>query len=378
MINDIRIHLAIIMYMGGCLSLMIYNAIVIFHKRSIRRAMLYNTDKWIKTIHQQLTDNIGTFTKKHEKHLVKSLSYVENLIAFSNALNYLKLEYGNNFYNEYMDMLVQRKIFLILAVAYKKKKNEERAYFAYFVAQHPLVAKNTGGICTHTIDTMVSYIESSDIYCRVNVLKALCTIGDIHGIINILQFFSDKFYFIHHKLLAEDLFSFAGDKEVLALYLWGKYKVWNNNIILGVITFITMFSDGFTNAFLPVLQNPLANAEIRIAIIRYYSKYSFSPAQSILVEYLNQTDNYDIAAEAASALRSHPGNVTTIALTSALQSDNWYVRYNAAASLAELGEFSNSIINASPDSNSDAIQIIQYMVEHIGVEKHMNVSELII
>jgi len=357
---------------------MIYNAIVIFHKKNSGKAMLHNTNKWLKTMHQQLIVDSETLEKKHEKLLLKSLRRVEKLIAFSNALNYLKLEYGDCFYEEYMDKLVQSEVFRTLSVAYKVKKNEERAYFAYFVSQHPQVAKNKEGICTDTIDTMVSYIESSDIYCRVNVLKALCMVGDTHGIINVLQFFSDKFNFIHHKLLAEDLFNFAGDKEVLALYLWGKYKVWNDNIMLGVITFITMFSDGFKNAFLPVLQNPSASAEIRLAVIRYYKEYSFNLAQPILVEYLNQTENYEFAAEAASTLSAYPDNITSMALISALQSDNWYVQYNAASSLVALGGYSSRVVNRFPNSNNDALQIIQYMVEHMSVEKDMNVSEVII
>jgi len=366
MINDLRIHLAIIMYMGGCLSLMIYNAIVILHKKNRNKAMLCNTDKWIKAIHEQVAANRVILSPKHEKHLLKSLKHAEKLIAFSNALNYWKLEDSFHFYNPYMDMLVQSDAFHMLAIVYKEKKNEERAYFAYFVSQHPQVAKNTEGICIDMMNAIVSYIETSDIYCRVNVFKALCTVGNMYGIVSVLQFFSDKFNFVHHKLLADDLSKFVGDKEVLALHLWGKYRQWNDNIMLGVITFITMFSDRFKNAFLPVLQNPLASVEIRLAIIRYYKEYSFDMAQPVLIEYLSQTENYDIAAEAASALGAYPGRSTTTALISALQSDSWYVQYNAASSLVALGEC----------WDSDALPLIQYMMEHMNNEKNMIASEV--
>ena len=338
MVNDIRIHLAIIMYMGGCLSLMIYNAAVIFHKKSSNKAMQRSTNKWIVAIFRELnaSSSMITLSPKHQKRLARSLRHVEKLIAFSSALNFFKLKHGTDFYEKYMSMLVQSGVFHALAIAYKEKKNEERAYFAHFVSQHPRVAKTTKGICESIIDTMVSYIEASDIYCRVNVLKALCMVGDLHGITSVLQFFSDKSNFIHHKLLAEDLFNFTGDKGVLAQHLWGKYKEWNNNIMLGVITFISMFSNKFEDAFLPVLQDPSVHVEIRLAIIRYYKKYSFNMAQPILIEYLNQTENYDFAAEAASALGAYPGHSTTVALISALQSDNWYVQYNATSSLFAL------------------------------------------
>ena len=374
MITDIRIHMAILMYLIGCFSLMIYNAVVIYRKKNSSLAMLRNTDKWIADIYKQ--HNVKN--SKHEKYLLKDLKRVENLIAFSNALNYFKQKYKTGLFDKYIHLLARSRVFHALAIIYGQKKNEERAYFAHFISQYPQLAKDTNGICTETINTMISYIDASDIYCRSNVLKALCRVGDIHGIVNILQLFSDKNNFIHHRQLAEDLFNFAGDKEVLALYLWGKYKMWNNNIMLGVITFITMFSDTFKDAFLPVLQNNSADTEIRLAIIRYYKKYSYKPAQSILVEYLNQAENYDFATEAASALSTYPGQSTVNALTSALQSENWHVQYNAASSLVSLGKYTESFINGLTNSDSNALQIVQYMLEHTSDEKDMNVSEVIV
>ena len=378
MVNDIRIQLVILMYLLGCLSLMIYNVIVIYRKRSSDKAMRNNINKWIRIIQQQLPFNIGILilNYKHEKHLLKSLTRIENLIAFSNALNYFKLEHRTYIFDDYMGMLAQSKVFSTLAVAYKVKKNEERAYFAYFISQYPQLATNTEGICTDMVNAMISYIDDSDIYCRTNVLKALCRVGDTHGIINVLQSFSDKSNFIHHRLLAEELFNFTGDKEVLALYLWGKYKMWNDNVMLGVVTFITMFSDGFKNAFLPALQNKFTNADIRLAIIRYYKEYKFDSALPVLIEYLNQTENYDFAMEAASALSAYPGYDTTHALISALQSDNWHVQYSAASSLVALGEYSEDFINDLTSGN--ALQIAQYMLEHTKDKNDMNVREVII
>jgi len=371
MVNDIRVHMAILMYLTGCISLMAYNAVVIFHKKNSSQKMLKNTNKWIKSISQK------SFGSKYKKHLIKNLKHVEKLIAFSNALNYFKRKQSDESYSKYMNMLVQSEIFRTLAIAYRHKKNEERAYFAYFISQYPQLAKNTEGICIDTINTIVSYIETSDIYCRSNVLKALCRVGDMHGIANVLQSFSDNLNFIHHRLLAEDLFSFAGNKEVLALYLWEKYKLWNSNIMLGVITFITMFSDVFKDAFLPILQNKSTNDKICIAIIRYYKAYSFKPAQPILVEYLNQTENYDFAIEAAATLSAYPGQDTIHALIAALQSNNWHVRYSAASSLVTLGEYPDHLIN-NPNNHGDALQLVQYMLAHTSNEKSMNVSEVII
>ncbi|MCL2378028.1 MAG: HEAT repeat domain-containing protein [Defluviitaleaceae bacterium] len=364
MINDLRIHLAIIMYMFGCFSIMIFNAIIIYRKKYDDRAMERNTKKWAKAINQQLNtkSGIAVINLKHKKHLLKRLLHAEKLIAFSNALTFIKQEH-DDLYSKYLGMLAQSKVFHTLAPAYIQKKSEERAYFAYFVSQHPAIAKNL-------TDIMNEFIVSSDIYCRANVLKALCKIGDMHGVESVLQFFSDKPIFIHHLLLAEDLFDFAGDKDALALSLWGNYKFWNDNIVLGIITFITMFSGRFKEAFLPVLQNRFTNGEIRLAIIRYYKDYSFKPAHPILIECLNQTDNYDIAIQAASALCAYPGPATTAALTSALESENWHVRYNAAAALVELGEHMGILNN----SDTEVSEIILYILAQNKTEKAISME----
>jgi len=397
------------MYMFGCFSIMIFNAVIIYRKKVDSKAMKKNTARWVKIIQQcsvpQLdvvalpkicnassiyrqdlqhlmrngsrTDNISIINKKNKKHLLKSLKNVAKLIAFSNALNHVRRENSDG-YDRYMDMLMESEVFRTLALVYKKKKSEERAYFAYFVYQHPSVAKNAEGICKNIIDTMITFMVASNIYCRVNVFKALCRVGDANGIMNALQFFSDKSVFVHHKLLAEDLYDFAGDKDALAIQLWERHNIWNGNIMLGIISFIAMFSDGFRAAFLPVLESPSVSMDIRIEIIRYYKKYSFLPAQPILVEYLSQTENYDIANEAASALCAYPGFNTTRALVSALQSENWYVQYNAASSLVELGEYMGETGDRLPGDDSDVVQIIEYKVAHANEEKYINESGVIV
>jgi len=365
------------MYMFGCFSIMIYNAFVIYRKKSRSKAMKKNTAGWIKSVCQQITANDAAICPRHKKHLIKNLAHVEELIAFSHALNFFNLGYSKDFYNKYMSILVESKIFQSLALAYKKKKNEEQAYFAHFVSQHPSVAKNAEGICKNTTDSIVSFTVNSDIYCRVNVLKALCKLGDMHGIISVLQFYSDKPAFIHHKLLAEDLYGFAGDKEVLALTLWEKHKFLNDNIVLGVITFIAMFSDRFKTAFLPVLQSQSANADIRLALIRYYKEYNFEPAQPILIEYLNQTDSYELAMAAALSLSAYPGFATIHALNTALESENWYVRYNAVSSLVELGAYRDRFSYNAQSRDSNVLQMIDYKLDHAN-EKYVNASEVII
>jgi len=352
---------------------MIYNAIIIYRKKRQRNTMARRTESWMTSINKEILTRevIETLSLVHEREIVQRLNRVEDLIAYMNALNHFKQDHKQaHFFNNYMNMLVKSNVFFTLSIDYLEKRNEEKAYFAYFISQYPQAAQTESGVCTNTTNTIVSYINDSDIYCRTNVLKALCKVGDMYGIVNVLQFYSDSNSYVHHKLLAEDLFNFAGDREVLALFLWDNYRTWNFNIVVGVVTFITMFSTAFKTAFLPALKNKSLNAEIRLAIIRYYKKYHHAPAQDTIIGYLGQTDNYAFANQAASALSEYPSHATTSALTIALDSDNWYVRRNAIVSLIALGEYTGGMVDSDlPSTNTEARQLIQYTLEHASEEK---------
>jgi len=346
--------------MFGCFSIMIFNAIIIIRKKIDNKALKNNTKKWITTITQQLESNKETISKKNKIYLKKNLTHVKQLIAFSSALDFFKVECDKNSYTKYMAILTKNRVFQSLAHVYKKKKIEERAYFAYFVYKHPSVARTKEGACKNTTDTIASFVTTRDIYCNINVLKALCSVGDMHGIASVLQYFSEKSMFIHHKLLSYELNKFVGDKDVLAQRLWEKRNVWNDNVMLGIISFIAMFSDGYKKEFISMLCDQSVGIGIRIAIISYYKEHRFKPAQPILVDYLHQTDNYEIANKAASALRTYPGFITTNALLQALKSENWDVKYNAASSLVELGENIVVYDNNIGNYDSDVVQIFKY------------------
>jgi len=354
------------MYLLGCVSIMVYNAMVIIRKNNSSKAMVRNTDRWAKEIKIQLEQDEYELNPKHEKNLRRYLRNVEQLIAYSNALGRIKNEDYAAALDRYMVKLVENDVFVYLTADYRDRRTQERAYLAFFISQYPQVAKNSDGISSGTVDNMVSYIEDSDIYCRVNVLKALSHVGDMYGVANVLQFFSERRYFIHHKLLADELLCFVGNKEDLAKRLWSNHRIWNPNIMLGVVNFITMCSGAFDEEFLPVLKNPSANVEIRLAIMRYYRKNIYSQVHPILLEYLSQTENYDFAIVAAFVLDAYPSPVTTAALKAALESDKWHVRYNAITSLVNLGEYSEDMVNELIEHDNDALQILQYKLEHAG------------
>ena len=241
MIFDIRIYIIVAMFMLACISLMFFNFVIIRYSKSKYILSANKINKWNTILHKQTTttSNKRIHALKHEKLLLKKLSNPDNLITYSHALQYLKSELPKA-YNIYIRM--NYSAFKKLADIYSRKPSIERACYADFICNFPQVAGKT---YTPLIDTIVSYIDDSHIHCRINIIRALCSIGNVQGIVNALQLINDKILFMHDEILTNELLNFKGDKQALADYLWSKSRCWNNNIMVAVIKFITDFSENY-------------------------------------------------------------------------------------------------------------------------------------
>jgi len=219
MVNDIRIYIAIGIFMLISISLMIFNLVIIYYSKNRDAYSSKRNKKWRGVIYRQSGIAPGKKQKasKHEKFLLKKLSNPENLVAYSNALQYLK----NEFYEEYRDYINKiYPIFLQLANKYGKKPSIEKACYADFVCNFPQIAK--GGMYGHLVDTIITYTDDSSIHCSVNVLRALCSISSTEGVVRTLQMLNDESVFVHNLTLINELSNFNGDKEVLLESLHNK------------------------------------------------------------------------------------------------------------------------------------------------------------
>jgi len=286
MIFDMRIYVIVAIFMLACISLMFFNFVIIRYSKSKYTLSTNRINKWKHILHEQVsrTSNKGIHALKHEKLLLKKLSNPENLITYSHALQYLKNKLPQA-YNIYTRM--NYSAFKKLTDIYSSKPSIERACYADFICAFPQAA---GKMYTPLLDTLVSYIDDSHIHCRTNILRALCSIGNVQGIVNALQLINGKMLFIHGEILTNELSKFKGDKHALADLLWNESRSWNSNTMVAVIKFITEFSENYREAFLPILYNPSVDLEVRIAAAHYFEKYTYEPARPILIELIVNTN----------------------------------------------------------------------------------------
>ena len=302
MFSDLRIYLVIGLFMIACIALMAFNFAIIHYSRRQNAPAADKIEKWKAILNKQINtaSDVQSNELKHEKFLLRKLSRPENLLAYAHALQYLKSEFPEA-YSGYIH--TKHTVFQGLAYTYSRKSRIERTCYADFICTFPRAVGDSHG---QLVDTLISYIDDSNLHCRAKVLGALCSIGSVPGVANVLQLIHDRNLFMHEQLLTNELSNFNGDKEILADSLWSESQRWNDNITVSVIQFITRFSPHYSDVFLPFLQDTSVASEVRATIIRYYGEHRYDPVRPILMELAADLTDSNLALTAKSALTLYP------------------------------------------------------------------------
>lgn len=351
----ISINYLIYSYMLICLFLLFYNIIYIIKSDISKKLMKKRSSYWKGEILKQISflQKQENIEKRHLRNLEKKLVKIEELIYYVAALDSLN---GHDTFEIYLQNIFVTQ--QTLALKYAKKDSMSRAFFAYIISKYPSC---NGDEIRPIMRILISYLDDSTIYCRENVLNALCALGNIQAVENALQILNDNHWFHHKKLLSDGLATFSGDKEKLMEVLWKHINDWDENIMISVVQFITICGGQYQEVFFPMLLSDNTNIEIRLGIMRYYRRYAYEPVREILYSFL-QDDNIDenLIIVAALVLDRYPGEETIDILKEALHHHNWYVRRNAASSLYNLRVELNTLDNILEGDDPYAKDILNY------------------
>ena len=345
-----------------CIALLIFN--ILYMIRSEKGAKKRNKEAafWKKEIEHQMErlEKGEQVEKQHYRIMEKQLAKTEHLLSYSLALEQLKKEEDRKAcLNQYIrsNQIVMQN----LAVIYGRKDQMDKAYFASLLAEYP---PYVGEEFRPVMETLLGYMEDSTVYCRENVLKACYAMGSPQAVENAFEILNENRWFHHQKLLSDGLMTFQGDKEKLAARLWSFEKKWDENLLCGIVQFITSCSEQYKEIFIEPIQNKNTSQEVRLAMLRYYRKHPYEPVRPFLYDFLKRgKGGENLAIVSASVLASYPGEETVEALKEALHHPNWYVRYNSAASLTDLKVPEEKLLDIIQGNDRYAKEILQYMWE---------------
>ncbi len=358
-------------YLYICVFLLLYNIIYIFRSKLIKKIHQDKKRDWEKQILYQFIhlNNDDQISDEHRLKLLKKLVKINELLPYHDALESLKEQPNFSKYIENLGTIYQQ-----LAYSYSKKDNMKRAFFAYFIANYPVKSSDNEMLIT----ILLGYLDDSTIYCRENVLKAMCTLGNEQAVENTLSLFNQNQWFHHQKLVADNLAKFTGNQESLMKQLWKHKNDWNENIMVAIVQFISLANGSFQETFFAYLNDDRGQIEIKLAILRYFRTHYYQPVVPLLYAYLNENDyNENLTIVAAFVLDHYPSKQTIAVLKQALYHPNWYVRYNSASSLINLKVSLSDLNDVLNGEDRYAKEILTYMYEkEVLHERNRNISKL--
>ena len=272
-------------YIGVCILLVLFEIAwaqyIKIHNIRLKR----KTEKYKKQIKEQIDyiNLTGKIRKRYCRVMRYELKDVKNLMAFEKA-------YSEMIQKE--DIIIYRKkmlyTFLRLSIYYDKTKNEmEKAYFAHLIGKY---FKNLESeyVLSVFIGILYKFLECKSIYCKINAMDAIYSIGTTAHIVRAISIINKNQYTYNQVLLANGLKAAEGDKQILAQELFKRFDEYNKDIQISIIKFLSDFRYIDEDLILEKLKNNSTAIDVRCEIMRYFQKNKNEKAKQYLIKKLNK------------------------------------------------------------------------------------------
>lgn len=348
----------IYVYITLCACMMLFNIIYMLFMNSTEKFENKGKNTLSKKMNIQfvLLENKSKISVRHKEYLYRKLKRTHNLILFENILDKqsedIKQKYINNV----------QYVFHDLALYYQKKDSIKKAYFAYIVGKYRFSKNLENDVL---ISTIYGFLDEESIYCRDNSLKTIIRLENINNIIRALKRINEINYYYYPEMILKDLLEFTGDKIELAQKMWNNFELFNENIQIAIIGYISEENLNYSKEFYSLLIKDSTNKNIKLEVIKYYRNNIYEFVKEILIYNTKLTgiENKELVIESAKTLQSYNSPETKDALKSLLKRNDWTIREVASESLIYLGTSYIELAEIYNGEDEIAREILKYKVQ---------------
>lgn len=357
-----NIQVLIFAYLAICVAMIVFNIVsaLVFRERGQR--VEENSFEFRVQIEDQLKDIASgeETTQVHKDGLADLLRKTGNMIAFDEAMEMLVKRYPLESKKYFSEIYT---VFLELTKYIHSKDPVTIAYFAHILGKYRILRGITDGVL---IREMFQLLNSESLYCRENALYAIYGSGEYENVVKALLCVDRCKSFHHAKLLTDRLLSFDGDHKKLAKALWQFFEQFSVKFKVLILEYIRFRSVDMGPQILELMGTKNMDDEIRYSCIRYFGRHYYEMAYPLLIEFLENTEEYrwEYSAIAARSLGLYPSDRTVTALKRSLNNPNWYVRYNASISLQQFNLPFSEYVDILEGKDPYAREIMQYRMQH--------------
>lgn len=139
---------------------------------------------------------------------------------------------------------------------------------------------------------------------------------------------------------------------------------------VNLLDYIRYASSNWKDEMLSMLETS-QDMEIQIACVRYFGRYQDERSVSFLLHHAEEEKEgfWELQNACISALAVYPGPQTLEILKKETSSKNWYVRYNAAKSLAVLNTDRDALADILQGNDRYAKEMLEYQLDEVKVQR---------
>lgn len=348
-----KVEILIYAYLAICAAMILFNIVCIFVFRKKDKNIEKRSINFADCVEEQLDKE--TVDEAHKKFLRKKLKKIQHMMAFDETLAKLYAERKDEVQKYIIDLSA---VFVFLTFKYSDKDKIQAAYFPYIIKKYEVFK---GSRISIVIDSLLELVKEPNLYCRENALQALYSIGDADSVVKALKLLDKKESFHHTKMITDGLLTFTGERALLDKALWESFDAFSVTMKQAVLDYFRFSCDAHTERMLHIMTDKDENQELRFSAIRYFAKYYYEPALAYLYDLATQQSPvWEYKAIAATALGNYPSPKTEDVLKELLCDRNWYVRYNASASLEQFGVKYEDMIDVLEGNDRYASEMLRY------------------
>ncbi|MGF6376174.1 hypothetical protein M2140_001245 [Clostridiales Family XIII bacterium PM5-7] len=364
----LRVDILIIIYMILCVCVLAFDLVYLKKGKPGERQWHRGEQRFKKKVSALISEG-GTITRTAKKELVDKLHRFSYFMCFHDlVMDYLAEEETA----ESIRQWIRENDDLLLEVHedfVDSRRINKKAFFAYLVWQYNLCQSQRG---RRFVVLMHRLVLENSMYCRENALWALYVGGTTADVIKAYKLMIDHGIVHSQKLVTDGLLAFRGNKQELAEALWDNRKIFSVHYGVAFINFVRMASSGFEERFFQLLLNEKADAEIRIAAVRYFRSHPYPEASKYMRGIVSNWRNHDweiVSQSALSLERDIQSKETVLSLVEGAHSTNWYTRKNSAESLSRLEDEELLKLIVINEDDRYANEMVNYIIEKRKEEK---------
>lgn len=326
-----RIEWLTCFFIAICLMMMLFNGCYLVMERLRGRRFDRLADKFADELRQYGPQGENTSASRIE--LATALSRLSGMEAFDAAMQRAEEDVDAEILEAYLKRIAP--VFSRLSRRYDARPGLERAFFAYLVRRWYRARPAADSV----IYCLQRDLLADSLYVRQNAFEAIAHVGEADVLAHALEVLDGQEEGHSPRLVTETLLEATCDAGRLATELDARLECLCPQSSAAVINYLRMRGLGSREHLLALMESSKADREIRLACVRYFMRNPDSRAEST-IRHLSQVGDpasWEYAAVSAMALASYPGRDTVALLKDLLSSRNWFVRFNAAKSLYDLG-----------------------------------------